>query len=451
MYERKELRVAIDAQVVPWRNGGVTQALIALLRGLGSLQDGDETYRIVVGSDEEIRFWRSVVGPNQELAFRADFRPEIMKQPRLKSFLDVVKRPLRPLMFLAGSPRPPIAVNEKSHWASVPISDGFYESLNCDVLHFPYQQFAVCSIPTVFNPHDLQHLHYPQFFKPREIVRRESIYSAGCRFAQTVVVGSQWAKDDLVRQYGIDAAKVQVIPEGPPTQLSANPGEDVGRHVKEKYQLPDAFIFYPAITWPHKNHIRLLEALAYLRETRGLEVPLVCTGATHEGSWPRIEQRIQELGIEALIKFLGFVPEEELRAIYQLARGLVLPSLFEASSLPIFEAWFEGIPVACSNVTALPGQVLDAALLFDPNSVESIANAIARLVNEQSLRDELREWGTRRLRDFSWERTAKAYRAVYRRAGGFPLTEEDRWILSWDWMRSPQRRTEVGHKVVRVG
>jgi glycosyltransferase involved in cell wall biosynthesis len=305
-------------------------------------------------------------------------------------------------------------------------------------------------MPTVFNQHDLQHLHYPQFFKATEIVWRESIYSAACRFAQTVIVGSQWAKDDVVRQYGIDGAKVQVIPEGPPTQLSAVPGKAVLPEVKEKYQLPDAFIFYPAITWPHKNHIRLLEAVACLRDTRGLAVHVVFAGAPHERFWPRIDKRIQELGIDALVKCLGFVPEEDLRGIYRLAQGLVLPSLFEASSLPIFEAWFEGVPVACSNVTALPGQVLDAALLFDPSSVESIASAIARLLTEQGLRQELRDRGNRRLKDFNWERTAKAYRAVYRRVGGFPLTEEDRWILGWDWMRSPQQRTKSPRQVVHL-
>ncbi|GAF77984.1 unnamed protein product, partial [marine sediment metagenome] len=113
--------------------------------------------------------------------------------------------------------------------------------------------------------------------------------------------------------------------------------------------------------------------------------------------------------------------------------------LFEASSLPIYEAWLEGVPVACANAAALPDQVLDAGLLFDPKSVESIADVMAEIVTKSEVREELRRKGFERLGDFDCERTAKAYRAVYRSAAGFPLTEEDRWLLKWDWMRDPQR------------
>lgn len=143
------------------------------------------------------------------------------------------------------------------------------------------------------------------------------------------------------------------------------------------------------------------------------------------------------------VKFLGYIPDENMRALYRLSEFLIQPSLFEASSLPIFEAWLEGTPVACSGTTALPEQVMDAGLLFDSNSIESIADAIVQLATNKELREELRASGYRRLRDFDCGRTARAYRAVYRRAAGFPLTEEDRWLLSWDWMQDPHRKKEM--------
>jgi glycosyltransferase involved in cell wall biosynthesis len=95
--------------------------------------------------------------------------------------------------------------------------------------------------------------------------------------------------------------------------------------------------------------------------------------------------------------------------------------------------------VASSNATALPDQVLDAGLLFDPLDVPAMADAISRLATDADLRDDLREKGRRRVKDFDWDRTARAYRAVYRRAANCTLTDEDRWLLSWDWMREPQR------------
>lgn len=431
MRTTENLKIAIDARVTPGLTGGVAQAIMSLVHGIGQLKDGDEFYTIVVASQAQWNWLQPFLGPNQQLVMQTPALPT-----RKRSLL---KRALLPAVwYLRG------ALSTCSrHWPEVPISDGFYESLSCDVLHFPTQSFALCAIPTIYNPHDLQHLSYPQFFSPGEIVWRETIYPAGCRFAQTVVVGSQWVKDDVVRKYRISSDKVQVIPEAPPPQLYAEPAHENLAEVKSKYQLEEPFALYPAVTWAHKNHLRLLEALAYLRDTRGLIVRLVCTGSRYEGFWSRIEQHIAEFKLEHQVRFVGFVPDQDLRAIYRLAQFLVSPSLFEASSLPMFEAWLEGVPVACSNATALPDQAQDAALLFDPTNVEAIANAVAKLATDTKLRQELRVRGYQRLKDFDRERTAKAYRAVYRRAAGRPLSEEDRWLLKWDWMRESHKSPVV--------
>jgi glycosyltransferase involved in cell wall biosynthesis len=157
---------------------------------------------------------------------------------------------------------------------------------------------------------------------------------------------------------------------------------------------------------------------------------------------PLIEERVRELNLTSQVKFLGFVPEEDLRALYRLAQFLVMPTLYEADSCPIHEAWSEGLPVASSNATALPDQVLDAGLLFDPRDVLDMADALERMATDQELRDDLRERGLRRVQDFDWKRTAKAYRALYRRAADRPLTDEDQMLLGWDWMRDPQRAVE---------
>ena len=115
---------------------------------------------------------------------------------------------------------------------------------------------------------------------------------------------------------------------------------------------------------------------------------------------------------------MDFFLEADLRAVYRLAQFLVLPSLFEADSCPIHEAWSEGLPVASSNHSALPEQIGDAGLLFDAKDVSAIAHAIQTMATEGDLRRELVERGYRRVKDFDWTRTAKAYRAVYRRAAG---------------------------------
>jgi glycosyltransferase involved in cell wall biosynthesis len=399
---------------------------VGLISSLGRLRDGEEEY-VIIGHWQGADWLKPYFGSNQRLVIR----------PRVRTQRDKLKQCLGPLQpftrriwrTLFGS------LLSKAGWPGVEISDGFYENLGCDVIHFPSQNFVLCSLPTIYNPHDLQHLHYPQFFKPSDIAWRETIYRAGCHLSNTVVAGSDWVKQDIVRHYGVDLDKVQVIPWAPPTQIFPAPTEDRMKRVMEKYRLELPFAFYPATTWKHKNHVRLLEAAARLRDHDDLLIRIVCTGALVPDQWTEINRHLDGHSLRNQVRFLGVVPPEDIRSIYRLAQFVVVPTLFEAASGPIFEAWEDGVPVACSTVTSLPEQVKDAALLFDPFSVEAIATALHRMSLEETLRNELNLKGQRRLRDFDWERTAKAYRAVYRRAARFPLTDEDRWLLSCDWMR----------------
>jgi glycosyltransferase involved in cell wall biosynthesis len=420
------MKVAVDAQIEAGVTGGIAVAIKSLVQGLGQLADGAEEYTIVVASEEQQAWLAPVLAPNERVVMRP--RRRLTSGQRLRS------RVLEPLIRrLRGAPT-------GEGWPQVPISDGFHESLGCDVLHLPTQNFMLCAVPTVYNPHDLQHLRFPQFFSPTLLAWREAIYPAGCHLAQTVVVGSKWVKDSVVRHYRTDPDKVQVIPEAAPTQSWATPTPDDLERVRRAYQLRLPFVLFPGVTWAHKNHLRLFEALAHLRDDRGVMVQLVCTGARYAPFWPQIEAGLRRFRLSGQVHFLGFVAEADLRALYRMASGLVLPSLYEASSLPIFEAWLDGLPVACSNATALPEQVRDAGLLFEPTDVTAIADAISRLATDSDLQHDLRARGYERLKDFDLLRTAKAYRAVYRRAAAARLTDEDHWLLGWDWMRAASQR-----------
>jgi len=455
------LNIAIDSQTMPGSSGGVGTAVVSLISGLGELTDGPETYTIIVRSQEQKECMRRFAGPNQRIIMKEAGCPSagVQFEQNRRALPPFVKRSLGPALpylqyawrlFLLKQTSAidfPLtrclrrSVKLPPRCFNIPISDGFYESLGCHVLHIPVQNFVLSALPTIYNPHDLQHEHYPQFFPPSQLEWRNQVYPAGCHLAQAVVVGSQWIKNDVVRCYGVHPDRVQVIPEAAPTQMYAEPSTEFLTEIKGKYRIEQPYALYPSVTWPHKQHIALLEAMAQLRE-QGIVIHLICTGSRYEPHWPEIEWVIDRLQLKDQVRFLGFVPEEDLRALYRMAQFLVQPSLFEASSLPIFEAWLEGIPVACSNVSALPDQVKDAALLFDPHSVESIADAMRRLSQDPNLRHELRSRGFRRQKDFDFARTAKAYRAVYRRTAGFPLTEEDRWLLKWDWMRDPHLKND---------
>lgn len=424
------MKVAIEIRTEPGLAGGTAPALRSLIRALGDLDDGPEEYVLVVQAEtvdvERVREWLGPLAANQSMVVR--WPPGGSPQERSRPMARLKARARRLVERIAPSAPKPLT------WPTVTLSDGFFESLGCDLLHFPTQYFTLCAAPCVYNPHDLQHLHYPEFFDVEDLVWREINYPAGCHFAKTVIVNSQWTKNDVVRAYGVDPGKVQVVPEAPPTQLAGPGAEPDLAAITARYGLGRPFALSPGVTWPHKNHLRLIEAIAHLRDHRGLIVDLVCTGARHDRGWPKIEARIAQLSLGDQVKFVGFVPEEDLRGLYRLAKCLVLPSLFEANSLPVFEAWLEGAPVASSDHTAMPEQVGEAGLLFDPMDPVAIAATLERLFTDAQLCADLREKGLARAATFNWTQTAKAYRAVYRRAAGRTLTEEDRFLLASDWM-----------------
>jgi glycosyltransferase involved in cell wall biosynthesis len=420
----RALRVAINAQLLPGGEvGGVEQFTMGLVHGLGRLSDGLEEY-LIVGHWLHPDLLAPYIGPNQRILSGP-------RGTRIQRAKRIARRALGPL-YAAGrkvwrAARTASAASQQP--SEVPESGGFFESLDVDLVHFPYQHFVRCNLPTIYNPHDVQHLHYPEFFTPEQIRWRETLYKAGCRESQAVAVDSASARDDIVTRYSVDPRNVFVILPGPPTELYEPPNDAALAMVKRKSRLPEAFALYPAQTWPHKNHLRLLEALALLRNTHRLSLSLVCTGRKNE-HWPKIRQRMRELRLQDSVRFLGFVGTTEMRALYRLAQFVIFPSLFEGAGLPVLEAFAEGTPVACSAVTSLVEYGGDAVLPLDPTSVESIADAIRRMSSDGELRASLRERGLARKRLFSWERAAKTYRALYRRIARRPLTDEDRELLA---------------------
>ena len=403
------LRIGIDARVRPGAIGGIAQAVLSIVHTLGEL-DGPEEYVVVVDSDDGRDFVEPHLGPNQRLVQIPGWR-----QPTL-------------LERVAARIRPPRGIE-------IPVSNGLYEGL-VDVVHFPHQAFMRTELPSIYNPWDLQHRHFPEFFSEETLAWRETVYREACETAHTVVATSRWVADDFVAQLSLPPEKVQVIPMGPPTAAYEEPSPERMAEVRRTRGLSRPFVLYPAVAWPHKNHIALLEALARVR-AEGVDLDLVCTGSTDAPAFPAIEAAVERLGLTGHVHILGYVEDSELRVLYRLAAALVMPSLHESDSFPVFEAWHEGLPVLSSDVTSLPDQVGSAGLLFDPTP-DGIADALLRFAREPGLADDLRARGTRRLRDYSWERTARAYRATYRRAAGRQLDDEDRALLSWDWMTDPR-------------
>jgi glycosyltransferase involved in cell wall biosynthesis len=417
---QNQLHVVIDAQInLSGNPGGVEQFIAGLVHALGELE-GPERYTIV-GPCEKPDWLAAVLGPNQR----------IVSAPQPTERLSTLKRILGPLRepISAAILRTRRATSTHGKVWPVPESLGFFESLGGEVVHFPHQSFIRSALPTIYNPHDLQHRHLPDFFAPGEVARRETLYRAGCTYSRAVATASHWVAQDVERSYGVPSERIFVVHSGAATQRYAPSTQGTLDGVRRRLRLPDVFALYPAQTWPHKNHIGLIRALGLLREADDRRLCVVCTGAKN-AFFPKVAREARARGVEEQVLFVGYVSPGDLRALYRLASFMVFPSLFEGGGLPVIEALRESLPVACSEATSLPEIVGDAALLFDPGSPEAIADALRRMMTDAALLAELRLRGHTRAAGFSWSRMAQTFRAVYRSVAGRSLSADDRDLLA---------------------
>ena len=414
------LRVCVDARLVSGEWGGVEQVVIGMANALSHLGDGDEEYLFLMipGQTKWLEPYiagsSSILLASEPAGAPAAPRGVIGTTRQLASA--AIPRPIRQAV-RSRRPRPYI----------LPESDGSIEHAAVDVMQFPMQEGFRTSVPTIFAPHDLQHLHLPQFFSRTAIAMREAKYRVLCEQASIVTLMSTWGKDDIIARYGLPAEKVRVVPGAAPIEAYAVPTESEIAATRDRLGLPERFALYPAKAWPHKNHLRLVASLRLLRD-RGIEVPVVFTG-DQGGTDVAVMARANKLGVSDLIRFVGFVTPGDLVALYRMARMMVFPSLFEGGGLPMVEAMLAGLPVACSNVTCLPAVTAGAAELFDPSDTAAIAGAIAKVWQDDRLRERMIADGRARAACFSWDKSARILRACYRMLGGRELSAEDRALL----------------------
>ena len=394
--------------------GGVAQVILGMAKGLSALSGGDRYIFMVNTPDAE--WLRAYIGGGCELRVIPEEK-WARRREGLRRFIE--PRGLNAI--LRGwddlCRRLPM---------SVPHSDGAAEQCGAEIVHFLHQWAFLTNIPSVYHPHDLQHIHLPEFFSPRERQRRTFLYKAFCEQAQMVAVTSSWTARDIHTALGIPDEKIVVIPFAPPSKAY----QPLARDILEKTRIRigfEQFILYPAQTWAHKNHINLLRALRSLRD-RGVTVPLVCPGFQNS-FFPQILAEVSRLNIADQVVFTGFVGDHEVHALYSLCAFVVVPTRFEAVSGPVWDAFAAGKTVTASNVTSLPEQIGDAGLLFDPDDVEGMSECIRRLWADADLRSLLAGRATRRIENLSWENTALRFRAHYRRILRLSLTPQDRSML----------------------
>jgi glycosyltransferase involved in cell wall biosynthesis len=264
----------------------------------------------------------------------------------------------------------------------------------------------------VVTVHDLIYARFPEAHAGLRDKGMRVLVPAAVRRSHRVIADSQSTRQDLMELLGVSPERVDVVPLGLGAVRRSPPAPD--RDVRARFGLDErSVVLSLSAKRPHKNLLALIGALARIaREDRPV---LVIPGyqTAHE---LELRGRADALGVADDVRFPTWVSDAELEGLWSIARAFVFPSLYEGFGLPVLEAMARGVPVACSNASSLPEVAGEAALLFDPHDEQAIAEAISRVLTDETLRARLRALGTAQVQRFTWERAAQRTLESYSKA-----------------------------------
>jgi len=304
----------------------------------------------------------------------------------------------------------------------------WFRHCGVDLMLYPWPRalaFEV-GIPYVMAIHDLQHRLQPEFPEVSangEWAWREYCFRNGARYATLLLADSEVGKEDILNfygAYGVTPDRVKVLPFLPASYLAVEVPEDERTRLREAYHLPARYLFYPAQFWPHKNHAGIIQGLALLKQRHGLSVPVVfCgshTGEIRDRTFRDVTALVRRHGLDADVRYLGYVPDGDMSGLYAGAEALVMPTFFGPTNIPVLEAWAFGCPVVTSDIRGIREQTGDAAVLVDPKSAEAIAGGIHRVWTDAALRRALAVRARRRLAAYTPDDYSRRLRAILEEA-----------------------------------
>jgi glycosyltransferase involved in cell wall biosynthesis len=370
---RDALRIAIDATSIPPRPAGSGVYAIELVHAMMQRNNRDGYAVFTRGGwfddpARELRNWR----------------------------IEHVDAPSRPARLIWEQARLP----------------GALRSLRADVLHSTHHTLPLAPVgcARVVTIHDVTFFRIPARYPP---VRREymqTLTRLSARAADAIIAPSRTAADDIVRTLRVPSERVHVVYEAAAARYT--PGDrEAAAAVARRYGVEPPYVLSVGSLEPGKNRGRLILAMERLRDD-GLPHRLLVIGQEawkHEGDF----QLVRERGMEDRLVFAGYVPDEDMPALYNAAAACACPSLYEGFGLCVIEAMACGTPVLTSDVSATAEVGAGAALLVDPMSVGAIHEGLRRLLTDAALRDDLAGRGIERAREFSWRRAADETHAVY--------------------------------------
>ena len=260
--------------------------------------------------------------------------------------------------------------------------------------------------PQIAVFHDINFEHFPQDFPRIALWHYKRYFPRYARKAAKIITVSEFSKKDIIDNYGVEPEKISVVYNG------ANEGfkplsEEETIQVRNKYTAGYQYFMFVGSLHPRKNLARLFPAFDIFKEKTGSDVKLLIVGEKRWWTEP-IQRAFEAMRHQDDVVFVGHLQMDELNRVTAAALSSVYVSYFEGFGIPIIEAYKCDVPVITSNVTSMPEVAGDAALLVDPFDVNSIADAMVQMLDE-NVRTALIEKGRRRRHDFSWDKAAAGW------------------------------------------
>ncbi len=370
-----DLHVALNAHLLSgqdsYRSAGVHQYILHLLRHLGGVDDGVHVTALL-GSE--------ALEPATDLVL-------------LRSHRDTSRPSARVLWEQLTQPR-------------------VLHRIEADLVHGPvFIGPLIAPCPIVTTIHDLSFIRFPRLFRPANRLYLTIMTRLSAHRARRLIAVSEHAASESVGLLGVPRDKVTVVYHGVDAAFRPLPAAEV-RAFRERQGLPERFLLFVGTLEPRKNLHRLIKAFARIYNGRDKLALVGGKGWLYDDLFADVE----ELGLSEAVLFPGYVPKEELPLWYNATTAFVYPSLYEGFGMPVTEAQACGTPVLTSNTSSLPEAAGEAALFIDPHDTESIAAGLKQLLDDDNLREQLREHGLRHARTFNWTRTARETIEVYHQA-----------------------------------
>lgn len=282
-----------------------------------------------------------------------------------------------------------------------------------DLLHVNYVAPPFCPCPTVVTVHDISYEFFPAFFSPRDRRMLGTLVPLSARRAARVIAVSEQTRQDLMRVYGIPRERIAVTHEAAAPNFAPVEDPAVLEAACTRYGIRRPYVLALGNLQPRKNIGRLVEAFALARQRGSLPHQLAVAG---KAQWRESEvfATVERLGLQDVVRFPGYVADEDLPALYSGADCFAYPSLYEGFGLPPLEAMACGTPVLASHAGALREVVGDAAWVVDPTDAEDIARGLLALLTSPETARAYRERGLAHAATFSWRRLAEETLEVYR-------------------------------------